>query len=63
MNLLSEEPFLLIEENIESIIIYLFDTTELTGEEKISTKNFMKKMKKFIGKAKAPNDEQEDKNI
>jgi len=23
----------------------------------------MKKMKKFIGKAKAPNDEQEDKNI
>jgi len=27
MNLLSEEPFLLIEENIESIIIYLFDTT------------------------------------
>jgi hypothetical protein len=55
MNVLGEEPFLLGEESIETVIIYLFETDSLTGEESLNTKNFMKKMKKFLGKAKPIN--------
>lgn len=63
MNLLGEEPFLLTSENIETIIIYLFESNEITGEETISTKNFMKKMKKFVGKCKLIDEEADNQNI
>lgn len=60
MSILGEEPFLLGEEHVEAVIIYLFETNNLTGEETLSSKIFAKKMKKFIGKAK-PLDEETEK--
>lgn len=32
MSILGEEPFLLGEEHVEAVIIYLFETNNLTGE-------------------------------
>jgi hypothetical protein len=32
--------------------MYIFDTENPTGEEVLTAKDFIKKMKKFIGKAK-----------
>jgi len=47
--LLGTEPFLLYQEQVETVVIYLFGTDHLTGNETLSSKDFMKKMKKFIG--------------
>jgi hypothetical protein len=55
MNVFSEEPFLLSEEDIETMVIYLFESDNLTGEETVSTKHFLRNMKKFIGKVKPIN--------
>lgn len=49
--LIGAEPFWLEQEQAETVLLYLFGTDQLTGNEVLSVKDFMKKMKKFIGTA------------
>ena len=63
LNLLGTEPFLLEEFQVETVIIYIFETEHPTGEESLSSKDFIKKMKRFIGKAKNIDENQEHANI
>ena len=45
------------------MLTYLFESRRLTGDETIAVKSFMKKMKKFIGKAGSMDESRENDNI
>ena len=60
---MTAEPFLLEDSQVETIMMYIFDTDQPTGEESISTKEFVKKMKKFVGKTKNIDEEREREHI
>ena len=49
---MSTEPFLLSDYQVETILMYVFETDNPTGNEVLKPEELIKKMKKFIGKTK-----------
>ena len=49
---MGSQPFLLADNQLETILMYIFETDNPTGEEILTSKDFIRKMKKFIGKTK-----------
>lgn len=52
INLMGSQPFLLADNQVETVLMYIFETDNPTGEEILTSKDFIRKMKKFIGKTK-----------